>query len=344
MIYVLVLILNIRRSEWENLSEEAQVEFRRTLVRWFRINGFPHFKYSLQEQSEELDRLDRFMEKNDLEKDGVIRQTMHGMGLCWSYHPHHWEIRCGNSKTPMEVFLDDNLLNKSIKKRMKTGTHINKAMMRKTFKVSGGAQTVSNFRPSVARWIYDKYAGDGVVYDPCAGFGGRLIGAITSPKVKSYTGLEPSTLTYEGLCEMAKVLKIDTVVNIHKAMAESSITDHEYDLIFTSPPYFDTEKYSDEPTQSYLKYPDYEIWFSNFLEQMIYNSIKMLKRGGYLIINIANVKNAPHLENDFKTFMESTNLDYITTYKMALSKQHSGGKFKYEPIFVYRKGLNNSII
>lgn len=328
--------LNIRRSEWENLDDKEQVELRQDIIKYFRVNGFPHFKYSLQEQVEELDRLDRYMEKSQLEEDGIIKQTMHGMGLCWSYHPHHWDIRCGKSKTPMEVFLDDNLLDKAIKKRMKTGTHINEAMMRKTFKVSGGAQTVSNFRPTVARWIYDKYGGEHV-YDPCAGFGGRMIGAITSPRVKYYEGCEPSTLTKKGLDEMAFKLCCDTSIIIRQKCAEDHIPENSPDLIFTSPPYFDTEKYSNEDTQSYLKYPTYEEWRLGFLVPLVSNSVYALKQEGYFIINIANVKNAKTLEDDFQKLAKDYNLQHVTTYKMTLSKQHSGGKFKYEPIFVYRK-------
>ena len=124
---------------------------RQDVIRYFRKNGFPHFKYDIHEQYKELERLDKYMKNNDLEKDGIIRQTMHGVGVCWSYHPHHWSIKCGTSKTPMEVFEDDRLLDKTIKKRMSGGRNINEAMIRKTLKVSGGAQTVSNFRRLVSK-------------------------------------------------------------------------------------------------------------------------------------------------------------------------------------------------
>ena len=43
------------------------------------------------------------------------------------------------------------------------------------------------------------------------------------------------------------------------------------DLCFTSPPYFDTEKYADEPTQSYIKYPSEKEWIDGFLTQTIQN-------------------------------------------------------------------------
>jgi len=328
--------LNIKRSEWENLDEKQQYELRQDIINYFRVNGFPHFKYDIEEQKKEMERLDKFVNDNQMETDGIIRQTMHGLGLCWSYHPHHWDIKCGTSKTPMQVFLDDKLLDKSIKKRMKSGSHINEAMMRKTFKVSGGAQTVSNFRPSVARWIYDKYGGD-KVFDPCMGFGGRLIGAISSPKVKHYEGCDPNTKTFDGLSKMAKNLQDTTKVVLNNIVVEEYEPKDTFDLVFTSPPYFDTEKYSEEETQSYLKFPTYEKWLNGFLRKLVENSIDSLNKGGYFIINIANTKRATTLENDFLEIMKSYDMSLEKTLNMTLSKQHSGGQFKYEPIFVYNK-------
>ena len=329
--------LNIKRSEWENLDEEEQIKLRQDVISYFRKYGFPHFKYDIEEQHKELGRLDKFVSNNEMETDGIIRQTMHGLGLCWSYHPHHWDIQCGTSRTPMQVFLDDNLLDKAVKKRMRSGRNINEAMMRKTLKVSGGAQTVSNFRPSVARYIYDRYGGEGYVFDPCMGFGGRMIGAISSPRVKHYEGCDPNTETFNGLSKMAKNLQDTTKVVLNNIGVEEYESDDKFDLVFTSPPYFDTEKYSDEETQSYIKFPTYEKWLNEFLRKLVSNSIDLLKKGGYFIINIANTKRATTLENDFLEIMKSYDMSLEKTLNMTLSKQHSGGQFKYEPIFVYNK-------
>ena len=309
--------LNIKRSEWENLDEKQQYELRQDIINYFRVNGFPHFKYDIEEQKKEMERLDKFVNNNEMETDGIIRQTMHGLGLCWSYHPHHWNIKCGTSKTPMQVFLDDKLLDKSIKKRMRNGRNITEAMMRKTLKVSGGAQTVSNFRPSVARYIYDKYGGN-KVFDSCMGFGGRLIGAISSPKVKHYEGCDPNTKTFDGLNKMAKNLQDTTKVVLNNIGVEEYEPKDKFDLVFTSPPYFDTEKYSEEETQSYLKFPTYEKWLNGFLRKLVENSIDLLNKGGYFIINIANTKRATTLENDFLEIMKSYDMSLEKTLNMTL--------------------------
>lgn len=324
--------LYYKRNDW--LGKEDSVSS--DIVKYFRVNGFPHFKITVEQQKKDMDTMKKYLAKNNIINGDIIKQTMHCLGLCWTYHPHHWDIKCGNGRTPMEVFKDDKLLKKSILKRMKGGSHITPAMIRKNLKVSG-TQTVSNFRPSVATTIYNKFAGEGNVYDPCMGFGGRLIGALCSDRVKNYTGMDPSLKTFNGLSRMAENLNNGKELNMYCQPSEQTIPNGKFDLVFTSPPYFNTEKYSDEPTQSYMKYPTYEKWFDGFLTKMIDNSLKVLKNNGYLIINIANVKNAPYLENDFTALMETYNIPLIKTYKMELSKQHSGGKFKFEPIFVYKK-------
>lgn len=61
------------------------------------------------------------------------------------------------------------------------------------------------------------------------------------------------------------------------------------DLAFTSPPYFTKEHYSDEPTQSWLRYPTADDWRSGFLERMLALQFAALKPGAINAINIADV-------------------------------------------------------
>ena len=50
------------------------------------------------------------------------------------------------------------------------------------------------------------------------------------------------------------------------------------DLCFTSPPYFDTEKYSDEDTQSYKKFPTEDGWVNGFFEEKQFKIVIWFKR------------------------------------------------------------------
>ena len=63
-----------------------------------------------------------------------------------------------------------------------------------------------------------------------------------------------------------------------------------FDTIFTSPPYFDVERYSDEDTQSWVRYKNIDSWNKDFLHSTLGKVIFTLKKDGVLYQNnIADV-------------------------------------------------------
>ena len=134
------------------------------------------------------------------------------------------------------------------------------------------------------------------------------------------------------------------------------------DLVFTSPPYFDAEGYSDDESQSNIKFPLYEEWREGFLRPTLETAVEWLTPGRPLIWNIADVADRNRgsgyvpLEYDSKAILEDLGLRYETKLKYVLSHSPganrldregipetknfcmiSGRYRKYEPIFVFRK-------
>ena len=221
---------------------------------YFRRKGFPHYEIQDGEKLRQMDKLISFNELSLLDED-KINQSMHGLRLAWSYFPHFWGVRCGNAKyTPLEIFKDDELFKKTILQTYKYCLKYedNKMTMnriRQSLKVYNGTQVVSNFRPSAAKLIYELFNTNGVVWDMSCGWGGRLLGALSNFKIKTYIGTEPSTKTYEGLLNIKKDFNHIKNVEIFKIGSEDYLPDrNSLGLCFTSPPYFDTEKYSNEET------------------------------------------------------------------------------------------------
>jgi DNA modification methylase len=60
-------------------------------------------------------------------------------------------------------------------------------------------------------------------------------------------------------------------------------------LIFTSPPYFNTERYSKDDTQSWVRYKGINDWNEKFLHKALKNVWETLKPGGIMIVNIADI-------------------------------------------------------
>ena len=310
---------------------------------YLRRNGFPHYTIEESQKKVYMQKLIKYNHMTLL-NDNIINQSMHCLRLAWTYFPHFWEVRCGNSKyTAVDVFNDDLLLKNSLSK---TYTHClkyenNKIKMnriRQLLKKFNGVQVVSNFRPSAAKVIYELFCKNGVVWDMSSGWGGRLIGALSSMNLKKYIGTEPSTKTYNGLINIKNDFKyLNKEVEIYCKGSEDFVPDkNSLDLCFTSPPYFDTEKYSNELTQSYIKYPTEQEWLNGFMCDTLKNCYYGLKKDGYLALNIANTKSAKNIENGLLSLAKKIGFNYIKTMKLTLSAINGAGH-KYEPIYIFRK-------
>ena len=119
----------------------------------------------------------------------------------------------------------------------------------------------------------------------------------------------------------------------------------------TSPPYFNREKYSKDPSQSYLKYKTYPEWRIKFLKGMIDNVHELLNPGGCFYLNISNTYEpngiVNPMETDSVTFFQGCGMKPVKTYKMLLSSTGSSKSVnfigddeinhKFEPIFVFEK-------
>lgn len=332
--------LFVNKRVWKAMSEDELEEYKQALFDYYKNErGFPYFDLSDQQIEKEVQKMIDF-DSSTLEKeDDVISQNMKGLNLVNHFMPHMWHTKCHHFSTPYEAFADDDTFRKVIEKRLKMGDNMSDAGIRKTLTWISGTHRVSNFRPTVAKYIYDKYAGEGKVLDLSCGYGGRLFGAISSDRVKVYHGAEPQVDTFNGLFKISALDKTGTKISI----ANSPIEDCEYvfdkdsyDLVFTSPPYFNTEEYSYDPNQSFMRYPEKEMWKEKFLKRIINLSYQWLKDDGLFALNIANVKTCNNLEESALKYAEETGFKLIKTHKMALSGLMRGG-YKYEPIFIFKK-------
>lgn len=163
-----------------------------------------------------------------------------------------------------------------------------------------GIQYANEFPPHVARDYCKKenLGPDSHVLDPCAGWGGRMIGV--SVVCNNYTAYEPATLTHRGLLRLAERLgeyQDGFTAKVYcKPFERAKLKQAFFDLAITSPPYFDTERYSDEPTQSWIKFPTFTKWVAGFYLPLIEKTMQALKPGAPFILNIGSRKYALNAE------------------------------------------------
>lgn len=130
------------------------------------------------------------------------------------------------------------------------------------------------------------------VLDPSCGWGDRLI-IFTSLNVKQYVGFDPNKKLksgYENILETLGTKRQQNNYIIHYEGFENSTYENEFDIVFTSPPYFDVEMYSDDKEQSMIKYNSHNKWKYIFFKKYIINCYKACKKGGIICIHIVDSK------------------------------------------------------
>lgn len=332
-------------SHWRNMNENQLDEYVEKIFNYYRSTGFPFYRTDYKYRFDEYHKLRNYDYENII-KDDVVQQSMHGLGLAWSFFPHAFEVKCSNKMSPMDAFSNDEIFRKVIKKRLQMGTYMSDSGIMKMLRLYTGVQAVSNFRPTAAAAIYDKYAWHGKVWDMSAGWGGRLFGAARST-VHKYIGTDPSIATYYSLIDikyfLLQTMDLNMDIVLYSEGSEDYIPEKEsLDLCFTSPPYFDLEKYANEPTQSFLKYPEKNMWVEGFLRKTFQNCHHGLKKNGHMAINIADPKKKKDISLESETIRvaKECGFKHTETLKLALSNPVMSNKqsaFKYEPIFVFQK-------
>ena len=180
------------------------------------------------------------------------------------------------------------------------------------------------FRPQIAKMICDDYKPE-VVFDPCAGWGGRMLGVVSSGA--EYIAFEPNTDTYKNLLRLAKFLNIEKKVKI---ICDDVLHINNYDLpnvdmILTSPPYFNVEIYNKESTQSITHFNTYDNWVNGFLEPTITNSLRLLNKGGISCWNVGKV-DKKDMFDDVITEHKKNNYEHRSEYSVLSSKRPISNK------------------
>ena len=227
------------------------------------------------------------------------------------------------------VYSEPELLKCQFRKNLPAITNFNQHSQRLVaqFRKSGLAQTIpefrefifkhvkqcNNFRPTLALQLYN-YLGDyvgqagnkpvGAILDFSAGWGDRLFSAAISGR--KYIGLDPNAnnrrVYKDIIAELGDSTKQRVITtgaeyldnqDLERTMADMEI--NKFDLIFTSPPYYDYEIYG-RGAQSITNYSRFESWLTYFLFYVILKYVPYLRQSGYVGIYIQDADNKTYLE------------------------------------------------
>ena len=204
--------------------------------------------------------------------------------------------------SPDDLLNSDELLQKAFEKIDRKADYYNADSDWRNFInfITNEATMVSKvaiFSPNLARKIYEKYCPKfyANIHDSSCGWGNRCQGAMTSKFEYNYYGTDPNSGLHPKYNEQAdfirETLHTNSITDFRCCGSEEFIPEWEgkMDLSFTSPPYFNTEKYSSELTQSAAKCSNYYSWRDDFMRPTIKNVFRYLKPGSYYLLNLKNL-------------------------------------------------------
>ena len=182
------------------------------------------------------------------------------------------------------------------------------------------------FKPTTAMYVYKKYNAKSVL-DPCAGWGGRMLGA-WALDIK-YEGFDTNPYLIEPYEQMMKTLHPPFTPFVEeRALAmnwvsslDADFSKIDYDFVLTSPPYINLEVYPGmTPFESKDKF------YKDFLIPLIDKCRKHIKPGGRVCFNIS----PPMYKDLTKVFKYQE-----ATEAVPLLQQKAQGKDKGDLIYVW---------
>jgi SAM-dependent methyltransferase len=335
--------------EWQELYERKKDRYIQQAFEFWRNRGFPYPRFDDTELTNEFRKLQNFASATLFLTDAEIQSSNIGLSLANSFHQQMWSVPFARHRTPLQCFENDHTLKSCLRKALTLWPYrrgASPSVLRTILSTFHHTRRVSNFRPTVAKAIYEKYSAKGdKILDFCAGYGGRLLGC--AGLEREYVAFDPSGLQYEGLSKTVasfeRLRLLRAKVHLEQVCAEESMLlqpAREYDLVFTSPPYFNCEKYELHETQSWVRYPTYLEWKEKFLAVVIREASRILKRKGVAIFSVANTRAAPVADDTLdlaKKYLTYEGTLFMRLKRLPYNASPRAPLWRYEPIHVFRK-------
>lgn len=278
-----VAIGNYSPKTWATLAEDKQECWTEEITSILKSTPFPYpAELKPEEVQLEMKRL-RSVEIQNVE-GSISPWSSYGIRLCRPFFPNRYRTQAVTKKTAYEAWHNLERLRKAVRFQLRHGDPVFPHRVLRALTMQCRTPTV--FRPTVAKYIYNTYCPvGGRVWDPCAGYGGRLLGAAVAGVHYIGTDVDPETVA--GNLRLAALIQSNAEVHLHPA---ETFDPGLVDLVFTSPPYFKQEHYLGDK-QSWKQHGDsFDAWVEGFLSPIVETAFRVLKPTGYLILNVADIQ------------------------------------------------------
>lgn len=231
-----------------------------------------------------------------LENEEIIHidaRSRAGHKILDKFMPHFWDVQ-NHKHQSVSNSIQQSILEKALFINLYMHTTPYKSEIRRMIVMTCGMGNVTKYRTTTAKAIVQYYKGKRI-FDPCIGWGGRMLGTLASFKDSYYVGCEPDINTYKGLTNILNIIPNDvrkraTIFNSPVESIMNNIKNMEkFDIILTSPPYFNLEIYT-SGLQSISTYSNYDDWIEKWLKPLVLDCLSCLNPNGVSCWSVKNIK------------------------------------------------------
>lgn len=163
------------------------------------------------------------------------------------------------------------------------------------------------------------------VYDPCGGWGHRMLGAVAAGCTYYYNDI--NAIATDNCRMMAAYLNIENKVSFSSKDSSLYKPIKSYDAVFTCPPYHNVEHYTDLGAEN-LSYKDFLDWWKATV--LASTSCKACNYFAFVI-------NTTY-QNDMSDIVVNSGFYPIETYQLGFSKSHlTPNKQNLEHLMIFKR-------
>jgi hypothetical protein len=251
------------------------------------------YKYTQKEMEKEYFRI-----KNE---EGDFKRNPNTNRIVLTYQPHFF-------KRENELWEDPKIREKLTANRVKylseaknkqlTDKDLSEKELLRGFKISGIHRSYSHHSPFWIKAFIEKYDVKSI-YDPCGGWGHRLLGAMKIPYIYN----DADSRSVSGVKNITSNFFLKNKYFYH-ANAADITPKEDYEAVFTCPPYYDREKYYGEydslkGDKSYFEW--LQTWWSPLIKVSMKPGVRLFS---FIMSNEYKDEMKEACENEGLTFVE----------------------------------------
>lgn len=353
--YIPIYNNNVLNAKYiKTTSKEEKKDICEFVFNFYKSNGFPYPILTDDELIQKFNTLKRLDVETILLEEKVLNiYNTSGLDVVKHFSPHIFEVKSGfepDRFSMLESYHDDDCFRKIIMNRLEDDFQINGNMIRQGMANSSLAFKGSLFIPSVAKYLYSKFAPEenDIIYDYSCGFGQRLLAALSLPHKVKYIGVDPFSKSVDSNRDIFNFYNkhIPTLNKECEIVCDGSENYcnpkyiNKVKVAFSSPAYYNQEVYENNPSQAYIN-RDYKSFINDWWKETAKNIYSLLRDDGRFLLNIKDEVDGFFLSDDMNAIAKQVGFKLVDKYNIRLTRnvvfRNSTGQHKHEPIYVFSK-------